>query len=103
MTTYRGERRRMTAMPLGGIGTGSVALAATGALRQWQLHNQGNHLGALPQSFFALRMSSLEPPFSEPPFSAGCTGLRNSHIPARTLSSVTPSVCAAEAVSIVKA
>ena len=64
MTEYRGQRRRMTAMPLGGIGTGTVALAATGALRQWQLHNQGNHLGALPQAFFALRMSSLEPPLS---------------------------------------
>ena len=54
----------MTAMPLGGIGTGSVALAATGALRQWQIHNQGNHLGFLPQSFFAIRLSALEPPLA---------------------------------------
>jgi uncharacterized protein (DUF608 family) len=62
--TFVGERRRMTALPLGGLGTGNVALAATGALRQWQIHNQGNHLGALPQSVFALRMASLEPPWS---------------------------------------
>jgi uncharacterized protein (DUF608 family) len=61
--TFAGERRRMTALPLGGIGTGNVALAATGALRQWQIHNQGNHLGALPQSLFALRMACLEPPW----------------------------------------
>jgi uncharacterized protein (DUF608 family) len=61
--TFAGERRRMTALPLGGIGTGNVALAATGALRQWQIHNQGNHLGALPQSLFAVRMACLEPPW----------------------------------------
>jgi uncharacterized protein (DUF608 family) len=54
----------MTALPLGGIGTGTVALAATGALRQWQLNNTGNHLGFAPHSFFALRLSSLEPPLS---------------------------------------
>ncbi len=54
----------MTALPLGGLGTGNVALAATGTLRQWQLHNQGNHLGSLPQSCFALRLSCLEPPRS---------------------------------------
>jgi non-lysosomal glucosylceramidase len=55
----------MVAMPLGGIGTGNVSLGGNGALKQWQICNQGNHLGAVPQSFFALRISSLEPPKSE--------------------------------------
>ena len=34
------------AMPLGGIGTGNLAICADGGLRQWQLHNIGNHAGA---------------------------------------------------------
>src|ERR1700739_3027756 len=55
--TYLGEQRRAVALPLGGIGTGNVAIGATGVLKQWQLHHQGNHLGFLPQSFFALRLS----------------------------------------------
>jgi non-lysosomal glucosylceramidase len=42
------------AMPLGGIGTGNLAICADGGLRQWQLRNIGNHEGALPGSFFAL-------------------------------------------------
>ncbi len=51
------------AMPLGGIGTGNVSLCADGGLRQWQLHNIGNHRGDLPFSFFAVRVSQWEPPF----------------------------------------
>ncbi len=50
------------AMPLGGIGTGNLALGADGGLRQWQLHNLGNHGGTLPASFFALRATRIEPP-----------------------------------------
>jgi uncharacterized protein (DUF608 family) len=50
------------AMPLGGIGTGNLAICADGSLRQWQLHNIGNHLGALPGSFFAIRATRWEPP-----------------------------------------
>jgi len=62
--TYSADRRRAVAMPLGGIGTGNVAISGTGGLKQWQLHNQGNHLGFVPQSFFGLRVSSTEPPLS---------------------------------------
>jgi non-lysosomal glucosylceramidase len=62
--TYTADRRRAVALPLGGIGTGNVAISGTGALRQWQLHNQGNHLGFVPQSLFALRLSGTEPPLS---------------------------------------
>ena len=57
-------RQRAVALPLGGLGTGNFSLGASGALRQWQLHNQGNHLGFLPQSFFGLRLASVEPPRS---------------------------------------
>lgn len=53
---------RHVAMPLGGIGTGNVSICADGALRQWQVHNIGNHAGTLPHSFFALRVSCVEPP-----------------------------------------
>jgi uncharacterized protein (DUF608 family) len=42
-------------MPLGGIGTGSVALCGDGSLRQWQLNNNVNHLAFVPHSFFAIR------------------------------------------------
>ena len=62
--TFAGDRRRAVALPLGGIGTGNLALGGTGVLTQWQLHNQGNHLGFSPQSFFALRLSCTEPPLS---------------------------------------
>lgn len=51
------------ALPLGGIGTGNLAIGADGWLKQWQLHNIGNHLGELPGSFFAARISQWEPPF----------------------------------------
>jgi uncharacterized protein (DUF608 family) len=61
---YAGENRRCVAMPLGGIGTGNIALSGTGLLKQWQLHNTGNHLGFLPQTFFGLRLSCVEPPLS---------------------------------------
>ena len=52
---YRGENLRAVAMPLGGIGTGSVALCGDGSLRQWQLNNAVNHLAFVPHSFFAVR------------------------------------------------
>ena len=53
------------ALPLGGIGTGNVAVCADGGLRQWQLHHVGNHRGDLPHTFFALRVQRGEPPLSE--------------------------------------
>ncbi|MEV5960342.1 GH116 family glycosyl-hydrolase [Kribbella sp. NPDC051952] len=62
---YTGDNLRHFALPLGGLGTGTVALAGNGALRQWQLHNIGNHEGHVPDSFFALRLSRVEPPVDE--------------------------------------
>jgi len=52
--TYRGEALRAVALPLGGIGTGSVALAGDGGLRQWQIVNNVNHDAHAPDSFFAI-------------------------------------------------
>ena len=62
MAVYAGEARRAVAFPLGGLGAGHVALCGDGALRQWQLLGVPNHGGFVPDSFFALRVSSLEPP-----------------------------------------
>ncbi|MEV0582595.1 GH116 family glycosyl-hydrolase [Nonomuraea sp. NPDC050310] len=59
------EEGRHVAMPLGGIGTGNLAICADGSLRQWQLQNVGNHRGVLPYTFFALRVSTWEPPADE--------------------------------------
>jgi non-lysosomal glucosylceramidase len=51
-------------MPLGGIGTGQVSICGDGGLRQWQIFNQVNHLGFVPDTFFALRASCTEPPLN---------------------------------------
>ncbi|MCC6790579.1 MAG: hypothetical protein IT336_02785, partial [Thermomicrobiales bacterium] len=59
---YRGEALRAVAMPLGGLGTGTIALAGDGSLRQWQIHNQVNHLGCVPHSFFAIWARGHRPP-----------------------------------------
>jgi non-lysosomal glucosylceramidase len=60
--SYHGGARRCVALPLGGIGTGHVSVCGDGALRQWQLHNRPNHLGYVPESFFAIRVAATEPP-----------------------------------------
>lgn len=41
-------------MPLGGLGTGSLAIRGDGSLGQWQIVNRINHIGYVPLSFFAL-------------------------------------------------
>lgn len=51
---YRGESLRALAMPLGGLGTGSIALCGDGGLRQWQIFNQVKHEAHVPHSFFAI-------------------------------------------------
>lgn len=59
---YRGEALRAVAMPLGGIGAGTIALCGDGSLRQWQIHNQVNHLACVPHSFFAVWARRARPP-----------------------------------------
>ncbi len=44
------------AFPLGGIGTGNISLGARGELRDWEIFNQANKNGTLPNTFFALRV-----------------------------------------------
>lgn len=60
--TYRNDELRAIAMPLGGIGTGQVALGGDGGLRQWQLFNQSYHLAFVPDSFFAIRAGETPAP-----------------------------------------
>ncbi|GAA1488164.1 GH116 family glycosyl-hydrolase [Brachybacterium sacelli] len=81
---------RHVAMPLGGIGTGNVALCADGALRQWQLQGVGNHGGDLPHTFFAVRAQHPEPPLDStrilqapppPPEAPGTPLVTDDHVP----------------------
>jgi len=53
-TVYWGDRLREVAMPLGGIGAGSIALAGDGSLFQWQIFNHVNKEARIPDSFFAV-------------------------------------------------
>lgn len=62
---YRDEAIRAVAMPFGGIGTGTIALGGDGSLRQWQIHNQINHMACIPHSFFAV-WSRQQRPADEP-------------------------------------
>ncbi|GLV54634.1 hypothetical protein KDH_14810 [Dictyobacter sp. S3.2.2.5] len=63
--SYKGEATRHVAMPLGGIAAGQIALGGDGGLRQWQIVNQINHQGFVPDSFFAIRATCTEPPVNE--------------------------------------
>ncbi len=51
---YTGRRLSQIAFPLGGIGTGSISLAGTGALVDWELWNRPNLGSVLPYSFLTL-------------------------------------------------
>ncbi len=50
---------RCSTMPLGGIGTGSIAIGGDGLLKQWQINNNVNHRSFVPNSFFAVRTRQL--------------------------------------------
>lgn len=51
---YKGDAVLDVAMPVGGIGAGSIALCGTGELREWQIFNQVNSACDVPHSFFAI-------------------------------------------------
>jgi non-lysosomal glucosylceramidase len=55
---FQGDALRAVALPLGGVGTGSVALAGDGGLRQWQIVNNVNHDAHVPNSFFAVHAAT---------------------------------------------
>ncbi|OZM74345.1 hypothetical protein CFN78_04215 [Amycolatopsis antarctica] len=59
MVSFSGDARRAAAVPLGGIGTGTVALRADGSLDQWQLANVINHVAPAPSTFLGLRVATL--------------------------------------------
>jgi len=37
------------------VGGGTIAVAGDGGLRQWQISNRVNHVGHVPNSFFAIK------------------------------------------------
>lgn len=51
---YEGDRLRCVALPLGGLGTGTISICGDGSLRQWEVVNYPNHGGYVPLSFFAI-------------------------------------------------
>ena len=58
LRTYTGRQLRRIALPLGGIGTGTVSLGGRGNLRDWEIVNRpakGFHPGT---AFFAIRTES---------------------------------------------
>src|SRR4051812_7041797 len=54
LRTYTGARLRRIALPLGGIGTGTVALGGRGDLRDWEVVNRPAKGFAPKHTFFAL-------------------------------------------------
>ncbi len=53
---FTGAALREIAFPLGGIGTGTVSLTGSGALRDWEIFNRPNKGSILPFTFVALRL-----------------------------------------------
>ena len=51
---YTGERLGYVALPLGGIGTGSVAIDGRGRLIQWQIFNNFNKAAQVNDTFFGI-------------------------------------------------
>jgi len=54
---YKGEHLGAVAMPIGGIGTGTIWLDGQGRLRVWQLFNNSTE-SRVPGSFLAIRVQS---------------------------------------------
>ena len=63
LKTYTGENLTEVAMPLGGIGTGTVSIGGRGDLRDWELGNRGA-LGWTPG------VKLVEPTIANAPFFA---------------------------------
>ncbi len=58
-TIYHGASLRHFAFPLGGIGTGSIALHGSGRLTQWQIFNNFDPTSFVDDSFFAIRVKPV--------------------------------------------
>lgn len=63
--TYTPSEHPAVAMPVGGIGTGSLAIGSDGAWRQVQLTGLGHHLGDLPGTCMVLRTMRHVPPHDQ--------------------------------------
>ncbi|MFX0025094.1 MAG: GH116 family glycosyl-hydrolase [Candidatus Hermodarchaeota archaeon] len=61
-----GKKLRCAAMPLGGIGTGSIAIGGDGLLKQWQVTNTVKHNAFVPNSFFGVWTKNVENPSELP-------------------------------------
>ncbi len=59
LTTYEGRRLDRVALPLGGIGTGTVSLGGRGDLRDWEIVNRPAKGLSPDHTFFALRAQSI--------------------------------------------
>ncbi|HVX45695.1 MAG TPA: GH116 family glycosyl-hydrolase [Mycobacteriales bacterium] len=58
MRTYSGSELRRIALPLGGIGTGTVSLGGRGDLRDWEVMNRPAKGYTPPRGFFAIRVQA---------------------------------------------
>ena len=56
LTRYDEEHLSQIALPLGGIGTGTVSLGGRGQLRDWEIMNRPSKGFNLPDTFFAIWM-----------------------------------------------
>ncbi|MCS6777352.1 MAG: GH116 family glycosyl-hydrolase [Chloroherpetonaceae bacterium] len=54
MRSFTGESLRTIAFPLGGIGTGTVALGGRGNLQDWEIFNRPGKGKVLPYTFFCI-------------------------------------------------
>ena len=54
LTRYEGANLRRVALPLGGIGTGTVSLGGRGNLHDWEIVNRPAKGFQLDKTFFAL-------------------------------------------------
>jgi uncharacterized protein (DUF608 family) len=57
LTRYGAESLSHIALPLGGIGTGTISLGGRGDLRDWEIANRPAKGFAPPYSFFAIRVA----------------------------------------------
>jgi non-lysosomal glucosylceramidase len=80
LRTYSGDHLRRVAMPLGGVGTGTVSLGGRGDLRDWEIVNTPAKGFTPDKTFFAIRMQAkgedavtrvLEGPIPPEDFEAG--------------------------------
>jgi len=89
---YEGAHTAKIALPLGGIGTGTVSLGGRGDLRDWEIVNRPAKGFTPDKSFFALRTAladssepvvrALEGPLDDTAFEGGSgSGVRNHGLP----------------------